>query len=381
MGAQNYLPYRKEDQLTSSVITDVDDQDLLVAVPCHAKDEEKRYEVFLDILLKQKSIISSIMNKRAELHLSPLSKEERTIAILVRSNWQIDNLVNAGRKKGIKIDTKSGGDLFQLDSTIDLYKLVLALNNASNPVYLVNFIESNYTGLKLDYQNYHSMTNSDCLDDIKRVLDDFFQIRMNMSWQEIINEAYTQPILFVLKHLYDALQPWKQYSYNSADQRYYMANYEYLMERIIKYSRVDTLTLNQIVEYLRINILTGQQQLSREIEVDDDDIQLMCTTIHKSKGLEYGTVILPYTDDDISDLRKVKLDANYSGDKLSYTVLFENKVRERNSNYDECMEVDEQIAEESRILYVALTRAIRNCVWIHNLDSNPTVSWGSLMEE
>ena len=381
MGAQNYLPYRKEDQLTSSVITDVDDQDLLVAVPCHAKDEEKRYEVFLDILLKQKSIIYSIMNKRADLHLSPLSKEERTIAILVRSNWQIDNLVNAGRKKGIKIDTKSGGDLFQLDSTIDLYKLVLALNNASNPVYLANFIESNYTGLKLDYQNYHSMTSSDCLDDIKRVLDDFFQIRMNMSWQEIINEAYTQPILFVLKHLYDALQPWKQYSYNSADQRYYMANYEYLMERIIKYSRVDTLTLNQIVEYLRINILTGQQQLSREIEVDDDDIQLMCTTIHKSKGLEYGTVILPYTDDDISDLRKVKLDANYSGDKLSYTVLFENKVRERNSNYDESMEVDEQIAEESRNLYVALTRAIRNCVWIHNLDSNPTVSWGSLMEE
>ena len=154
------------------------------------------------------------------------------------------------------------------------------------------------------------------------------------------------------------------------------------MERIIKYARVDALTLNQIIEYLRINILTGQQQLSREIEIDDDDdIQLMCTTIHKAKGLEYGTVILPYTDDDISDLKKAKLDANYSDGKLSYTVLFENKVRERNSNYDEIVEVDEQIAEESRILYVALTRAIRNCVWIHNLDSNPVVSWSSFMEE
>lgn len=382
MGAQNYLPYRSGiDRLTSSVTTDVDDQDLLVGIPCHAKDEEKRYEVFLDILLKQKALVSSIMKKRAEAHLSPLSKEERTIAVLVRNNWQIDNLVNAGKKKGIKIDTKSGGDLFQLESTIDLYKLVLALNNSSNPVHLVNFIESNYTGMKLNYQSYHNMKDSGCVDDIKRILDDFFMVRMNMSWQQVINEAYTQPILFVLKHLYDALQPWKQYSYNSADQRYYMANYEYLMERIIKYSRVDTLTLNQIVEYLRINILTGQKQLSREIEVDEDDIQLMCTTIHKSKGLEYGTVILPYTDDDISDLKKVKLDANYSGDKLSYTVLFENKVRERNSNYDENMEVNEQIAEESRILYVALTRTIRNCVWIHNLDSNPVVSWGSLMEE
>ena len=159
-----------------------------------------------------------------------------------------------------------------------------------------------------------------------------------------------------------------------------MANYEYLLERIIKYSRIDSLTLNQIAEYLKINILTRQQQLAREISVDDEDIQFLCTTIHGSKGLEYGTVILPYTDDDISDIKKVKLDANYSESKLSYTVTFENKVRERNSYYDEMLEVKEQIAEESRILYVALTRAIRNCVWINNLDSNTRISWKTLLE-
>ena len=107
----------------------------------------------------------------------------------------------------------------------------------------------------------------------------------------------------------------------------------------------------------------------------------MCTTVHKSKGLEYRTVVLPYTAEDISDIRKVKLDANYSKEKLSYTVQFENKVRERNSNYNEDMEKTEQIAEESRILYVALTRAIRNCVWIMNIDKNVPISWGTLMEE
>jgi ATP-dependent exoDNAse (exonuclease V) beta subunit len=203
---------------------------------------------------------------------------------------------------------------------------------------------------------------------------------MELTWQQVINEAYTQPILFVLKQIYDALHPWKQYSRHENDQKYYMVNYEYLMERIIKYSRIDSLTLNQIAEYLRINILTGQQQLSRKIDSDDDGIHILCTTIHKSKGLEYGTIILPYTDEDISDIRKVKLDANYSESKLAYTVLFENKVRERNSNYHESDEIDEQIYEEARILYVALTRAIRNCVWIKNLDKNPSISWGSLLE-
>lgn len=382
MGAQNYLPYKADgDRLLSSVHTDATDEDLFVSIPCHAKNEEKFMNTFMEVLKKQKAMILSIMKNRAENHQEPLSKEERTIAILVRSNWQVDKLVSAAKKKGIKIDTKSGGNLYQLESTLDLYKLVLALNNAANPVHMINFIESNYTGLILDYQKYHGMTANDCIADLSRILDEFFTARMQKTWQQIVNEAYTQPILYVLKHLYDALQPWKNYSHHLLDQKYYMANYEYLMERIIKYSRADTITLNQIIEHLKTCILTGQQQLSRDIEFDDDEIQLICTTVHKSKGLEYGTVILPYTDMDISDIGKVKLDANYSGSKLAYTVLFENNVREHNSNYNESAEVDEQISEESRILYVALTRAIRNCVWINNIDSNSTISWGSLMEE
>lgn len=152
------------------------------------------------------------------------------------------------------------------------------------------------------------------------------------------------------------------------------------MEKMIKFTHVDTLTLNQIIEYLGINILTGQRQLSRSVEVDDEGVHVICSTVHKSKGLEYGTVILPYTFEDISDIKKVKLETNYNDNSLSYTVLFENGIRERNSNYSEGKEVDEQIAEEARILYVALTRSIRNCIWINNIDSTPQISWGSLLE-
>ena len=375
MDAQNYLPYSEEDRLSSNLLTETSDQDLFISIPCHAKDEEKFLEAFIDVLRKQEAMVSSLMQAKT------LSKEERTIAVLVRSNWQVDKLVTAGKKKGIKIETKSGGDLFQLESTRDIYKLVLALVNSSNPVFLVNFCESNYTSLSLDYQKYYGMTESECVEDLSRLLNEFFDLRMGKSWQQVVNEAYTQPILYVLKQLYNLLEPWKQYSYRPQEQSYYMANYEYLMERIIRNSRVDTLTLNQIAEFLRINILSGQHQLAREIDSDDEGVHLLCTTIHKSKGLEYGTIILPYTDEDISDIRKVKLDANYSESKLAYTVLFENKIRERNSNYNETVEIDEQISEESRILYVALTRAIRNCVWINNLDRNPSISWGSLMED
>ena len=87
-----------------------------------------------------------------------------------------------------------------------------------------------------------------------------------MTWSELLEEVYSQPILFVLKKIFDSLQPWENYSVVRDRQRLYIANYDYLLERMIKFSKIDALTLNQIIEYLGINILTGQKQLSRTLD-------------------------------------------------------------------------------------------------------------------
>ena len=375
IGSHDYLPYKaKEDRLVGFRQTPVEEDNLFVCVPCHAKDEDAFIDTVLNTLQAQVAELSKMIEKRE------LSREERTIAILVRTNRQVDNIVNAARKTDFIIETQSGGNLFQLESSVDLYKLVSALENGDNPVNMVDFIESNYTGLKLDYQRLHGLRAEEKRNILTEVLDQFFMLKMNKTWEEILIDAGSQPILFVLKQIFDSLAPWKQYSNKTEEQKYYIANYEYLLERIIKYSRTDTLTLNQIYQYLKINITTRQQQQAREKQSVEEGIHILCTTIHKSKGLEYGTVILPYTYTDISDIRRLTLDANYSNHKLAYIVMFENKIKERNSNYDLDIEVEEQISEESRILYVALTRAIRNCVWIDNLDANPSISWGTMME-
>lgn len=381
MGENGYLPYdKKDDCLTSEKIFETDDMELIQCIPCHGRDEEAFFDTLFGILENQAGKLADIIEQREEQGKT-LSREERTIAILVRSNWQVDRIIREAQKREVNVETKSGGDLFQLEPTQDLYKLILAIENATNPVYLVNFIESNYTDLKLDYQKYHGVSEEEKLQSLQKILDEFFALRMKKRWQDVLSEVYAQPVLYALKHIYDALEPWKIYSRNPSAQVFYMANYDYLLEKIVKFFRIDTLTLNQIAKYLEINILTRQQELARTTETDEEGIHIMCTTVHKSKGLEYGTVVLPYTSEDISDIRKVKLEANYSKSKLSYTVLFENKIRERNSNYSEDTEKMEQIAEESRILYVALTRAIRNCVWIMNIDKTVPISWGTLMEE
>lgn len=375
MGNQEILPYSgKDDQLVSDVVEDAEESELFVGLPCHGKEIGKILELLVSTIAEEKQKIEKLMETKK------LSKEERTIAILVRSNWQIDSIVKTANEKDINIEVSTGGDLFQLPSTLDLYKLLLAILNNTNPVYLINFIESNYVDLLLDYQKLHGMSESEKTGELNRVLDAFFEKRMGMNWTDLLTAIYTQPVLFSLKQIFDALQPWENYSRSIAKRRLYIANYEYLIERMIKFSRIDALTLNQIVQYLSINILSGQQQLSRSAEVDDEGVHIICTTVHKSKGMEYGTVILPFTSEDISDIKNAKLEANYNDNSLSYTVLFENGIRERNSNYSEDKEVQEQIAEESRILYVALTRAIRNCIWINNIDSAQHISWAQLLE-
>lgn len=376
MGQKEYLCYSNSSRLTGNKKFDYK-ENLFSCERCHGNAEGALHNKLFEIIEDEKKNLEAYMDQH-----SNLSQEERTIAILVRSNWQIEEIIREANKRDIVVEVQSGGDLFQLDSTFDLYKLVLAITNPNDEVSLVNFIESNYTDLKLDYRYLKGLDHEEKIEVLKRILNEFFVLRMNQTWDSIINQAYTQPILYVLRQIYDGLMPWKLYSNYFSVQRQYMENYEYLIERIIEFFRIDALTLVQLMQYLSINILTGQKVLSRNTSTDQDKgVRILCTTVHKSKGLEYGTVILPYTFDEIYNAKRLKLEANYSDSKLSYFVRFNNGVEEYNSYFKFETELKEQISEEARILYVALTRAIFNCIWIHNVDKHPNYSWGTFMEE
>ena len=69
----------------------------------------------LGLLKREKSKIIELEKTRK------LSKEEKTIAILVRENWQIKEIIKGCKEldEEVEIETKVGGDLYQLDSTID----------------------------------------------------------------------------------------------------------------------------------------------------------------------------------------------------------------------------------------------------------------------
>lgn len=375
MGAHKQLPFQPGiDTLYSSVHAYMEEHELIKKV--EFLGDQKRMELLFTELKKQKDLIRSLEERYA------LSPKEKIIAILVRDNWQIHDVLEEARNRGVFIETEVGGDLFQLAPAIDLYKLVLALLNPMEPVYLYNLIYSNYVGIPLDIQGLHGISKEEQSKKLLKVLDEYFEEVCGKKWHEIVKETRALPILMLLRNIYEASQPWRNYDKNETGQKFYKANYELVLEKIIKMYSVDYLTLNVIENSLHINILTKQEEMARNVEGASNDIRVVCTTVHKAKGLEYGTVILPYMSADIRSMRKADLDVYVDSGKLAYGIKIGDDFNKKyNSNYDIRQEEREKVNEESRVLYVALTRAIRNVVWLKDMNAKSKVSWQTLMEE
>ena len=374
MGSKGYLPFHKgKDSLTSSVETYLSEHELVTKLEYNS-DEQRMEQLFAEIE-RQKDIIKYLSKHHK------LSSKDKIIAILVRDNWQIHNILEEAKVRGEFIETHVGGDLYQLIPALDLYKLVIALLNPRDPVNLFNLIDSNYVGIQLDIQGLHGLGTEEQVKRLTDVLNQYFTTVMNTTWEKIIMDTRVQPILMLLRSIYEGCQPWYQYSDTDSEQRFYKANYELVLEKIIKTYSVDYLTLNVIEHSMHINVMTKQEELARNIEVETDDIRVICTTVHKAKGLEYGCVIMPYMGMDIASMKKADLDVYVENEKLAYGIRIGDEPNKKyNSNYDVSQEQNERVNEESRVLYVALTRAIRNVVWMKDIKSKSKISWQNLME-
>lgn len=90
---------------------------------------------------------------------------------------------------------------------------------------------------------------------------------------------------------------------------------------------------------------------------------------------------MPYMGMDIASMKKADLDVYVENEKLAYGIRIGDEPNKKyNSNYDVSQEQNERVNEESRVLYVALTRAIRNVVWMKDIKSKSKISWQNLME-
>ena len=103
----------------------------------------------------------------------------------------------------------------------------------------------------------------------------------------------------------------------------------------------------------------------RQLRLESDEALVQIVTIHKSKGLEYEVVFLPYSYGCMP--RKKPKPVEYHCKDSGKLILDIGSEQYQNS-YD--LSDKERLAEELRLLYVALTRAKQRCY----------IAWGAIKE-
>ena len=378
MNSINLLKYERDvDELRGVKVNNICDDLLVVPIPYHNSDKMNSTDYY-DMLFK--AIEEQRQRIAAEMETKTLSKNERTIAILTRSNYQINEILKEAKKREIIIESDNNSDLYRLAPSTDLCRLTSALCNPYNLTYLYDLIHSRNVNVIFDIRSIIGKTDEEKTAIFIDCLDKFYNSVMGKTWKQLIRDIQNEPVLKTLRLIYEATKPWKAFSPSDEYmQEYYRANYELVFEELSKMNKKSYLTLDSINESLHINIMTGTEAKSREIDIDSEDIRVICLTVHKSKGLEYGTVIMPATDEEIDKPHKNGLEVSYIDGKIGY-CLSANGNQYSNSFYETKTEIKEMMMEESRILYVAMTRAIDNFIWFINLDAKGN-NWGEMLKE
>lgn len=332
--------------------------------------EEKKY----DESSFEETFIEALRN---EISLMESQRKKGEIAILVRTNKEVQKIRELCNCNNIRIKSDIGNDLFKTIVAKDLYKLVIALKFNLDPKCLFGLFNSNYVCENYDRKHLFNIRGNR-----SEQLKYFNQINIIEKWNYYLNSMRKEPVMKVIRDIINDLKPWNIYASKNDDElearksaRNYKKNLDQLIEWIIRTSNNEYLTINTVVNKLEIALLTKMQLESREVSSDENDenIEILCATIHKTKGLEYDIVIMPFCNINKNikqDVGKVEVLIDESTKKIGYSFIDDEKIGEKfrriNNNTYKCFQKDElrlKLNEEVRILYVALTRAISRIVY------------------
>ena len=165
--------------------------------------------------------------------------------------------------------------------------------------------------------------------------------------------------------------------------RQYQADLEKLIELLQSNLSGDKVSLYDVYHYLQLQIATNRSEAEPDTGAEDDYTSILCMTVHKSKGLEFDTVILPYMHRRFPDRCSTEIIIDPLKKEVGWHFLFDEKNPDmKNDLYAKLKNTDVQRTreEETRILYVAMTRAINHLICIVH-PAKDTERWSYLIEE
>ncbi len=309
-----------------------------------------------------------------------LSKlEGKETAILVRSNDDVQKTVELCQQIGFFCEGKVSSRFYRSLPVRELYGVVrsLVLPHSTSTLYALH--RSSYGENTLSHQELIQHFTADrpyALSLLEKQPDAAF-------WQGIREKAKVTPPLVLLEEIIEKRKPHQQSAKRlwtkilmerpDADQErvrqqclYHRDQYEtrltYLLYLLKKHFSDSVATLYGLERFLRIRIQTDVEEQDPKVPAPATDHPhiFQCMTVHQAKGQEFDHVILPWTDAPfiIPERPHIFIDFKGKNPKVAYQLIMDNHYF-HNDIFTQLKksEREELIAEETRLLYVAMTRA------------------------
>lgn len=362
-------------------------------------------EVYMEMVYKKDEIpvltINAIEQALQELELDVRSgkkkvSEKTKVAVLVRGNKKAAEIAELCRAEGMTVVLNSDKPFFLSQAVRDFYAMISSYIFVDQPIHIYNYLMTPYAV----YDDVISVTEMERLKGDQKALNEYLQkFIANTSWHKYQKEFRIRPVLSVIKDIvenenvienYIALDKarmygddWTEAKKNRQaliDAKSYQMNLDKLMEMIQQRMDGEFVTLYDIYVYLSLMISSNREEMEPDIEMVDDYTSVYIMTVHKSKGLEYDTVIMPAMNGGLIPREQTTILVN---DKKIAWYYKKNTSGHMNSVwYDELRKeaVRKGVEEETRMLYVAMTRAVNKLIMlVNNWDSYE--SWSSLIRK
>ena len=344
------LQYDKNDQLEPQV------DDLGIYKQIKIKDSER-----------EKTTISLIKEIQE-------SSEHRKITCLVRKNSQLRTIKKWCEKEKIVCTIRERGSFYESSAVLDFCALLEAYLYDNEPMYIYNYVMSSYGSGHVDYDLLR-----ECEGNKFKVFGVLLTEIDSEAWERNKADLRNKPVMSVLREIVSAAEPVKAYGIRRRtqllqcnypedkaleqavlDSMQYDSDLKKLLQILTDQFSGDFSSLMDLSNFVRLKIMTDKQEEPAEIESIKDIDYVEGLTIHGAKGLEFENVIMPFVNDPFNQTFRSEILVSREHKTVGWVYREKNCDDIKNDQYDSLLsEEEEEVAkEETRLLYVAMTRTI-----------------------
>lgn len=322
--------------------------------------------------------------------------DQTKVAVLVRGNKKAAEIAELCRKNGKTVVLNSDRPFFLSQAVRDFYALISSYIFAEQPIYTYNYLMTPYAV----YDGVISVPEMEVEKEKSEGLAEYLSGFLSQTqWHKYQREFRLRPVVAVLKDIVESSnvienyiamdkvkmygEAWTEAKKNKQaliDAKMYQKNLDKLMEILQQRMDGEFATLYDLYVYLTLMIATNREEMEPDIDMVNDYTSVYIMTVHKSKGLEYDTVILPAMNNRLVPNERTAILPGK--EKVAWTFEPGKSDEMKSRWYAELQQEAAQkgVKEETRMLYVAMTRAVNRLILLVNNWENYE-SWSSLIRK